>query len=292
MNLNSPIVADTDLPYPKYRGKVRDTYDLGSELSIVTTDRLSAFDRHLVNIPGKGAALNQIAAWWFKRTGHTIPNHLLEVVDARSMRVKKCRVFPIEVVVRGFLTGTTNTSIWTLYKQGERQFFDTQLSEGLQKNQPLPAPILTPTTKSAEHDEPLTPAMLKTLPGISPGQWELIAKAALLLFRFGQETAAKAGLILVDTKYEFGLDDAGHIILVDECHTPDSSRYWDAETYSARIAAGQEPDSFDKEIIRLWYREHCDPYHDKVLPDAPEALITKVAQAYQEIGRRLFALPS
>ncbi len=282
-------VSETDLPYPKHRGKVRDTYDLGDVLLMVTTDRLSVFDRHLATIPFKGAVLNQVSAWWFAQTQHIVPNHLLEVVDSRSMRVKKCQVLPIEVIVRGYMTGTTNTSIWTLYQQGERQFFNTSLADGLSKNVALAQPMLTPTTKAADHDAPLTPALLNAMVEVK-AHWPQIADIALQLFEFGQQRALEAGLILVDTKYEFGLDADGQLTLIDECHTPDSSRYWDAQTYKERLAAGQEPDNFDKEIIRLWFRQHCDPYGDKVLPDAPDDLIVTVAQRYLEIQERLLTL--
>ena len=285
--VNAKTVTATDLPHPKHTGKVRDTYDLGDELLLVTTDRLSAFDRHIATIPFKGEVLNQVSAWWLEQTKHIIANHFIAIEDARSMRVKKCRVIPIEVVVRGYMTGTTNTSIWTLYQQGERQFFDTTLPDGLTRNQALPQPILTPTTKDIDHDRPLTPEMLQSLPQITAEQWQYIAEKAKALFAFGQQVAAKEGLILVDTKYEFGIDVSGEIILIDECHTPDSSRYWDATTYQANIAAGKEPDNFDKEIIRLWFREHCDPYADDTLPEAPEDLVVKVAQCYWEIYRRL-----
>ena len=283
------VVSETDLPHPKHRGKVRDTYDLGDDLLMVTTDRLSGFDRHLADIPFKGEVLNQVSAWWFGQTQHIMPNHLLEVVDDRSMRVKKCQVLPIEVIVRGYMTGTTNTSIWTLYQQGERQFFDTTLPDDLTKNVALPQPILTPTTKADDHDAPLTPALLDEMTAVK-AYWPQIADLALQLFEFGQQRALEAGLILVDTKYEFGLDEAGELTLIDECHTPDSSRYWDAQTYKDRMAAGEEPDNFDKEIIRLWFRQHCDPYQDKTLPQAPADLIATVAQRYLEIQERLLTL--
>ena len=282
-------VTETDLPYPKHRGKVRDTYDLGEALLMVTSDRLSGFDRHLATIPYKGEVLNQVSAWWFGQTQHIIANHLLEVVDARSMRVKKCQVLPIEVIVRGYMTGTTNTAIWTLYQQGERQFFNTTLPDDLTKNIALPQPILTPTTKAADHDAPLTPAMLEAMPEVNT-YWPQIADIAMQLFECGQQRALEAGLILVDTKYEFGIDEIGQLTLIDECHTPDSSRYWDAQTYKERLAAGEEPDNFDKEIIRLWFRQHCDPYQDETLPQAPDDLIVTVAQRYLEIQERLLTL--
>jgi len=285
----SNAVSETNLPYPKCRGKVRDTYDLGDALLMVTTDRLSGFDRHLATIPFKGEVLNQVSAWWFSQTQHIVQNHMLAVVDAQSMRVKKCQVLPIEVIVRGYMTGITNTSIWNLYQQGERQFFNTTLPDDLSKNIVLPQPILTPTTKAADHDEPLTIELLDTMSEVKV-YWPQIANIALQLFEFGQQLALKSGLILVDTKYEFGLDDAGQLTLIDECHTPDSSRYWDARTYKERMAEAQEPDNFDKEIIRLWFRQHCDPYHDNALPTVPDDLIVTMAQRYLDIQERLLTL--
>ncbi len=280
-------IVETDLPYPKYRGKVRDRYDCGDSLLLVTTDRLSAFDRSIASIPFKGQALNRTSAWWFDKTKHIVDNHLLTVPEPNQMQVKKCQVFPIEVVVRGYMTGTTSTSIWHLYQQGERTFFDTTLPSGLKKNTPLPHAILTPSTKAEDHDEPLTQQGLSQLDSVTNEQWTFIAESALALFAFGQQVASQSGLILVDTKYEFGLDEQGNILLVDECHTPDSSRYWLAETYQQRLANNQEPDNFDKEMLRLWYREHCDPYHDKVLPEAPQDLVIKLSQRYIEIFERL-----
>jgi phosphoribosylaminoimidazole-succinocarboxamide synthase len=203
------------------------------------------------------------------------------------MRAKKCRVFPIEIVVRGYLTGTTNTSIWTLYQQGEREFFNTVLPDGLTKNVALPQPILTPTTKSAEHDEPLTVAALQAADYMTPEEWRYISEKALALFAYGQEIAKQSGLILVDTKYEFGKDNEGNILLIDECHTPDSSRYWLLDTYQTKLAAKEEPDNFDKELLRLWFRKNCNPYEDKVLPAAPAELIEELSRRYQTIYQRL-----
>ena len=224
---------------PTYRGKVRDTYDLGDRLLLVTTDRISAFDRHIATIPHKGAVLNQLSIWWFEQTKDIIDNHFLAMPEPNSMEVKKCRVFPVEVVMRGYMTGTTNTSVWTLYQQGERRFFETTLPAGLRKNMPLPYAIMTPSTKSDEHDEPLTVEQLHHLPGLTLEQWMRIQEKAFALFAYGQEVARQKRLILVDTKYEFGLDDEGNILLIDECHTPDSSRYWLADSYQERIAQGE-----------------------------------------------------
>lgn len=272
---------------PNYRGKVRDTYDLGDRLLLVTTDRVSAFDRHIATIPHKGAVLNQLSAWWFEQTKDIVDNHFIAMPEPNSMEVKKCRVFPVEVVMRGYMTGTTNTSVWTLYQQGERRFFETTLPDGLHKNMPLPHAIMTPSTKSDEHDEPLTVEQLHDVPGLTLEQWMRIREKAFALFAYGQEVARQKGLILVDTKYEFGLDDEENILLIDECHTPDSSRYWLADSYQERIAQGEEPENFDKEFLRLWFRQNCDPYHDEVLPEAPAELVEQLSTRYQDIFQRL-----
>ncbi|MDO8954473.1 MAG: phosphoribosylformylglycinamidine synthase I [Gammaproteobacteria bacterium] len=269
--------------HPKYSGKVRDIYDLGQELLLVSTNRLSAFDRPIATIPFKGEVLNQLSAWWFTKTRHIIGNHLIDLPSSTSMRVKKCKVFPLEVIVRGFLTGTTNTSLWTLYRKGQRQFFNTVLSEGLPKNSQLERAIVTPTTKSTAHDLPLTPDDLAHADYINPAQWEYISQKAIELFEFASKLALERGLILADTKFEFGQDSQGKIILVDECLTPDSSRYWRLDNYQHRLNEGLEPESFDKEIIRLWYVKSCKPYEDKELPAAPVELIAEVARRYIDV---------
>jgi phosphoribosylformylglycinamidine synthase len=273
--------------YPSYRGKVRDIYNLGEELLLVSTDRLSAFDRHIASVPNKGRVLNQLSAWWFNKTKAIIDNHFIAMPSSTGMKVKKCRVFPIEVIVRGYLTGSTQTSIWSFYSQGQRQFFKSTLPEGLSKNSKLDQAIVTPSSKSASHDQPLSLADIENADYISQEQWGYIEKKAIELFNFASKIAYDKGLILVDTKFEFGQDDSGHIILVDECLTPDSSRYWRLGTYKERVGRGLEPESFDKEIIRLWYKEHCDPYEDKVIPEAPEKLIDEVASRYIEVYEKL-----
>lgn len=267
-------------------GKVRDIYQADNQqLLITTSDRISAFDRVLTEIPGKGAVLNQLSAWWFAKTRHIIDNHFIALASSNSMRVKQCEVVPVEVVVRGYLTGSTSTSILTLYEQGQREFFTTHLPDGLLKNSPLPHPTLTPTSKSEQHDQPLTASEITETVGAD--LWEQISDAALKLFAFGQQVAAHSGLILVDTKYEFGVDQSGQLMLIDELHTPDSSRYWDAKDYQAKIDAGQQPEPYDKEMLRLWFRANCDPYADEVLPDAPQELIQAVAKRYQSLYQKL-----
>jgi len=280
-------VSSTHLPYPKYEGKVRDLYTLSDHLLIVATDRLSAFDRAITTIPFKGQVLSELSAWWFDKTQHIIPNHLLKQVNPNTLAVKKCHVFPIEVVVRQYLTGSTNTAIWTLYKQGQRDFFGSHLPDGLCKNTRLACPILTPTTKESTHDQPLTQQMIKAGNWIDPPAWEYIKNKALELFQFGQERAKEANLILVDTKYEFGQDASGNILLVDEIHTPDSSRFWEKPKEDAMDPEGGEPKGFDKEAIRLWLCEHSNPYKDKTLPVIPDTLKVSLAKSYISLYERI-----
>ena len=267
----------------KYQGKVRDTYDLGDKLILITTDRLSAFDRVLAAVPYKGQVLNLTSAWWFEQTASIVPNHLLAVPDPNVMIAKKCQVFPIEFVVRGYMTGSTSTSLWTQYKNGVRNYCGVSLDDGMRKNQPLEEPILTPTTKEKEHDRPISPQDIVAEGWMSQAEWDEASEMALRLFKFGVNVAAKHGLILVDTKYEFGRDLSGNIVLVDEIHTPDSSRYWIANSYPERFAAGNEPENIDKEFLRLWFAEHCDPYKDNRLPEAPQELIVTLASRYIQL---------
>lgn len=279
----------------KYQGKVRDTYDLGDRLILVTTDRLSAFDRNLASIPYKGQVLNLTSAWWFEQSQHIVPNHVIALPDPNVLIAKKCKVFPIEFVVRGYITGTTSTSLWTQYNKGVRNYCGVNFPEGLQKNQKLDAPTLTPTTKETEHDRPISPKEIVAEGWMTQEEWDEASAYALNLFNFGMETAAKHGLILVDTKYEFGRDRDGNIVIVDEIHTPDSSRYWLANSYAERFAQQQEPENIDKEFLRLWFAKHCDPYKDEQLPVAPEELVVTLAQRYiqlyEMITGKKFAFP-
>jgi phosphoribosylaminoimidazole-succinocarboxamide synthase len=288
-NIQNPIIQ------AQHQGKVRDTYDLGDRLAIVTTDRQSAFDRVLACVPFKGQVLNQCSQFWFEQTQEIMANHMLSVPDPNVMMVKKCRVFPVEFVVRGYMTGTTSTSIWTQYQKGVRDYCGHQLVDGLVKNQALACPIITPTTKAIDHDEVISPQDIVGKGLMSAVDWEYASRKALELFAFGQQLAAKQGLILVDTKYEMGVDESGEILLVDEVHTPDSSRYWMKSTYEQRIAKGLEPENFDKEFLRLWFVDHCDPYHDDVLPQAPDDLVVELSRRYIEIYEKItgkqFAFP-
>jgi len=272
------------------KGKVRDSYDLGNTLLLITTDRQSAFDRILASIPFKGQVLNQVSAFWFNETRDIVPNHVLSIPDPNVTLAKKCTVFPIEFVVRGYLTGSTDTSAWTIYKKGERVICGNVLPDGMLKNQKFAAPILTPTTKSDEHDESISAEEIVARGIIDEATWKKLERIAFALFKRGTEIAASHGLILVDTKYELGLDEDGTITLIDEIHTPDSSRYWIAGSYEERLRAGQEPENIDKEFLRLWFRDHCDPYNDKVLPKAPDELIIELSARYIKLYEMITGL--
>jgi phosphoribosylaminoimidazole-succinocarboxamide synthase len=271
----------------KMKGKVRDVYDDGDFLYLVATDRYSAFDRNLTLIPLKGQALTQTSLFNFSKTEYIIKNHVVSNPDPNVVKCKKCQVAPIEVVVRGYLTGVTDTAIWTRYQKGQRDFTDFSLPDKMLKNQPLPEAVITPTTKFEAHDRNLTHAQIVDEKYLTQNEWEEIKDAALKLFARGKEVADRAGLILVDTKYEFGFDEANELTLIDEVHTQDSSRYWKKDTYKERLDKGEEPEYFDKEFLRLWFKENCDPYKDEVLPEAPEEMRLELARRYVEIYERL-----
>lgn len=233
----------------KQSGKVRDIYREGDRRVLITTDRVSAFDRVLGAIPFKGQVLNQLSAWWFEQVSDVVANHIIAMPDPNVIIAHEAEALPVEVIVRGYITGVTSTSLWTLYANGDRTPYGIPLPDGLQKNDALPTPIITPTTKATggAHDERLTRDEILEQGLVAPELWAQVEHAALTTFARGQEVAQRAGLILVDTKYEFGLVD-GKLVLIDEVHTPDSSRYWTAESY----AAGS-PANFDKEILREWF---------------------------------------
>jgi phosphoribosylaminoimidazole-succinocarboxamide synthase len=265
----------------RYSGKVRDFWKVDGRRVLVTTDRLSAFDRILTAVPYKGQVLNQLSAFWFEQTSDLIGNHVIAVPDPNVTVAQECEPFPVEVVVRGFISGVTTTALWYRYSLGERHIYGYDFPEGMTKNQPLPEPIITPTTKGreGEHDERITCDEVIERGLLDPATWDAVQEAALAIFRRGQEVARKGGLILVDTKYELGRTPDGQVVLIDEVHTPDSSRFWVADTYEARIAVGQEPDNFDKEFLRLWYAERG--YRgDGEPPQATEDLITQVSERY------------
>jgi phosphoribosylaminoimidazole-succinocarboxamide synthase len=278
-----------ELPHP-YFGKVRDCYDLPADAVwpagrriLIASDRISAFDRILAAIPCKGQILTQIARFWFERTADIMPNHVIEYPDPNVVIGQRLTILPVEVVVRGYLAGTTSTSVLTQYRKGARRMYGHTLPDGLRDNQALPQAIITPTSKASDgdHDEPLTAAEIVAQGLLTPAQWDEVSAAALALFARGQKMAAERGLILVDTKYEFGLNHQGRILIADEIHTPDSSRYWIAEGYEAAFAAGSRPPSFDKDVIRSWVAARCDPYKDTI-PEIPDAMIEATSQVYQQ----------
>ena len=257
---NLPISFEGGVPglSPDGSGKVREWIDLtGERRLLVATDRLSAFDRVLAAVPFKGQVLNQLSAWWFEQTRAIIDNHMISLPDPNAMLVRKVKPLPVEVIVRGYISGVTSTALWHRYALGERAIYGYVFPDGLHKNQPLPEPIITPTTKggASGHDERLTCAEVVEKGLVDSSDWQLVQQAALKLFIEGQRLANKAGMILVDTKYEFGQTADGKIILIDEVHTPDSSRFWKADSYASRFESGEEPENFDKEFIRRAYVE-------------------------------------
>lgn len=264
------------------RGKVRDSYDLPDGRRImIATDRQSAFDQVLGAVPFKGQVLTQTARFWFDQTADICPNHVLAYPDPNVVVAKKLEIMPIEMVVRDYMTGSTDTSIWPMYQRGERVMYGQCFPEGLVKNQKLPETIITPTTKAAagEHDAPTTAEEIVSGGILTQAQWDDVAAKSLAVFARGREISARNELILVDTKFEFGFDENGEIVLADEILTPDSSRYWMAESYEARFAAGEEPESLDKEFLRLWVRRQCDPYKEPI-PDIPRETLMEFAGKY------------
>jgi len=283
------ILRATNIPElgQRLEGKVRDIYLRGNEVVLIATDRHSSFDRIIAFVPGKGEVLNRLSAYWFDRTRDIVPNHVLAVPDPNVTVAQRCTPLPIEAVMRGYLSGVTGTSLWTRYEKGERDFGSFRLHDGMRKNEKLREPAFTPSTKEQEHDRNVTPREIVESGLLARDLLERIEDTARRLFLRGQELARARGLILVDTKYEFGLDAAGTLVLIDEVHTPDSSRYWQADSYEARISRGLEPEYFDKEFLRLWFIEHCDPYNDVELPPAPDELVEEISRRYTAIFHQL-----
>lgn len=295
-----------------YRGKVRDIYpyyrtqisengdktertnennSTDEKIIIHHSDRLSAFDRIWCQVPRKGELLNKMSAWWFERTRHIVPNHFVRLLNDTDMLVRKCKVFPVEVVVRGYCTGTTKTSLWTVYESGVREYCGNVLPEGLVKDQKLPKPIITPTTKG-ETDEPITAEEIIERKIMTREQWNYVAEKALQLFEYGTQIAAQVGLVLVDTKYEFGYlseEKSPVIMLIDELHTCDSSRWW------------YEGKNLDKEQIRKYIKSQCDPYFVDVDNNAqksqksqksqkimiPDEIIEQLSKSYEFVYQKL-----
>jgi phosphoribosylaminoimidazole-succinocarboxamide synthase len=276
-----PHARIPELPNP-YFGKVRDCYDIDNDRRIlVTTDRISAFDQILAVIPWKGQVLTQLARYWFEKTSDIAPNHVISYPDPNVVLGKRLTILPVEIVVRGYLAGSTSTSILTQYSKGLRQMYGHTFPDGLRPNQALPQAIITPTSKAFDggHDEPLTAEEIISTGLLTKSRWDAVSDMALALFARGQKMAEERGLILVDTKYEFGTDASGAITLADEIHTPDSSRYWLADGYPAALETGTRPPSFDKDVIRSWVVARCDPYKEPI-PEIPADMIEKTAQVY------------
>ena len=276
-----------------YEGKVRANYDLpDGRRVIVASDRLSAFDLNLCAVPHKGQVLTQTARYWFDVTGDICRNHVIAYPDPNVLVCRRLEMLPVEMVVRGYLAGTTSTSVLTLYQSGQREMYGVRLPDGMRPNQALPAPILTPTSKAAhgDHDAPLSPAQILEQGLLTADQWDELSATALALYARGCELAATRGLILADTKYEFGLDTGGRIVLADEIHTPDSSRFWRSATYEDRFVKGERPDSFDKDFVRSWVAARCDPYKD-LIPEIPEEIILATSDVYIEAFETITGLP-
>ncbi|MEZ4338585.1 MAG: phosphoribosylaminoimidazolesuccinocarboxamide synthase [Sandaracinaceae bacterium] len=275
----------TDLPLgKKVEGKVRDSYLPGDGTRIlVTTDRISAFDRVLGTLPFKGQVLNQLSAWWFRTTADVAPNHLIDVPDPCVVRARECTPLPVEWVMRAYVTGVTSTSIWSHYAEGKREFCGHALPDGMKKNEPLPAAILTPSTKAEKggHDESVSKATLLERGVIDEATFAEAERIAHALFAKGREICAARGLILVDTKYELGRAPDGSIVVIDEIHTPDSSRIWLADSYEARMAAGEEPESFDKEYVRRWLAAQGFK-GDGPIPPIPDDVRVEASRRYIE----------
>lgn len=282
--LQHPLAA-TDFPAlgEKYEGKVRDNYTRGNQRVIIATDRISAFDRVLGTLPFKGQILNTAATWWFEQTRKIVPNHLISVPDPCAVIVEQCTPLPVEMVVRAYLTGTTSTSIWVHYQNGARTFAGHPLPDGMRQHQRLPEVLLTPSTKAAhgDHDVSASRAEILAATGMPERDFDEAARLSLALFAHGQAVCAARGLILVDTKYEFGKTPDGRIVVIDEVHTPDSSRFWFLESYESRFGAGQQPESFDKEFVRRFLKEQGFG-GDGPIPPLPDEVKIEASRRYIE----------
>jgi phosphoribosylaminoimidazole-succinocarboxamide synthase len=280
-----------------YRGKVRENYDLANgERILIATDRISAFDQNLAAVPFKGQVLTDLARFWFEATADICPNHVRGNPDPNVVVAQRLEMLPVEMVVRDYLAGSTATSILPMYKAGARAMYGVDFPDGLRANEKLPWTIITPTTKAGHgsHDAPLSAQDIIDRRILTPRQWDDVAQKAFALFWRGREIAAARGLILADTKYEFGFNAEGHIVLADEIHTPDSSRYWLAATYADCFESGRPPDSLDKDFIRNWISARCDPYRDPIPPIPGEVILEAAATyigAFELIAGRSFVLP-
>ena len=267
------------------KGKVRDIYLLEDKRILITTDRQSAFDHVLGAIPLKGQVLNKTAKYWFDQTADIVPNQVLDVPDPNVTVARELDMLPVEIVVRRYMTGSTDTSVWTNYNNGVRKFCGVDLPDGMIKNQKFDEPIITPTTKAEDHDESISPQEIVECGLVDADRWAEVEKVALELFARGTELAAQRGLILVDTKYEMGLDPEGNLTVADEIHTPDSSRYWILDSYEDLHARGEEPESLDKEFLRLWLVDKG--ISDDNIPELDDEIRTQVSARYIDLFERV-----
>ena len=279
-------VTHTDVPGvgPPERGKARDVYRRGKRVALVSTDRVSAFDSGVCSVPFKGQAVSQCSAWWHHvahaESSVPLSSSLLASPHPSVTLMQACSPLPVELVVRAFVAGSTSTSLWHAYSQGFRSFCGHSLPDGLSKHDRLPQPIVTPTTKSDAGDQSISAEQIITSGVVSTDEWHLAERAALSLFALGQSVAEQNGLLLADTKYEIGRDANGQLMLIDEIHTPDSSRWWAADTFEERKAAGQEPESLDKELLRQWMKQHSEPYTSNTMPEPPDELRLELSRRY------------
>jgi phosphoribosylaminoimidazole-succinocarboxamide synthase len=292
-SLFEPFV-EIDLPLPDRRdGKIRSSWDCGDDRRlIVTTDRLSAFDRVLGGVAYKGQVLNQLSAWWFDATADIIDNHVISVPDPNALLARTASPLTVEVIVRGYITGVTDTSIWGMYSTGAREMYGYRFAEGLEKNTSLKSPIVTPTTKATAggHDEPLSCADVVEFGHVDAASWDRVVDSALALFERGAAIGREAGLILADTKYEFGMTSGNELLLIDELHTPDSSRWWVADNYEHRRAEGAEPESLDKEVVRRAFAD-LGYKGDGPIPIVDDAVWSATAARYISAAERLMNQP-
>ncbi len=274
-------------------GKVRDSYVGEKRRTIVVTDRISCFDVVVGTIPFKGQVLNQIAAFWFEKTAHVAKNHIDAVPDPNVSVVRNVEILPVEFVVRGYLTGSSNTSIWTAYERGEREYCGHRIPDGMTKHEKLAEPLLTPTTKAPKggHDELTSRAEILRRGVVSEELYDRASALAFSLFRAGIEWAASRGLILVDTKYEMGLDEHGELVVADEIHTPDSSRYWYLDTYERALGEGRDPQALDKEYVRRWLSDERGYRGDGPPPPLPDEVRCEAARRYIETYETITGQP-
>src|SRR3989338_6701211 len=289
---NIPLAIDK-INYPKLgkkqSGKVRDWYIKNSLRVLIATDRISAFDKVLGLVPFRGAVLNKLSEFWFEKTRDIVPNHMIGAVDPNVMLVSECKALSVEIIVRAYITGLTATSLFKFYNSGQRIIYGIKFPNGLRKHQKLTKPVITPTTRGTGpggHDEPITKKEILAKKLVSPPIYRQIEKVALALFERGTKIAAKAGFILADTKYEFGLDRHGKLNLIDEIHTPDSSRFWDKKSYKKKMKKGEDPENYDKEYMRLWFAKEGYTGRGKI-PKMPEKLIVNLTRRYMEVYERL-----